>query len=95
MSICIGILAFASVALNRTRMPSYPASSLIRQTSQEAFHGEVLQQFLERPALRAGLVQQSLSDGRAKIVAVHRIASRYGRIVLSTRSTFANLDSAR
>jgi len=53
-----------------------------------------MQQFLEGPALGAGLVQQTLADGGAQIAATHSTASRYGRITFSTRSTFANLDRA-
>src|ERR1035441_5890002 len=64
----------------------------LRQPIEETLHGEVLQQFLEEPALRAGLVQQPLADGGAQIAATHSTASRYGRITFSTRSTFANLD---
>ena len=48
-----------------------------------ALHGEVLQQFLEGPALRAGLIQETLADGGAEIVATQNIASRYGRITFA------------
>jgi hypothetical protein len=66
----------------------------LRQAIEEPLHDEVLEQFLERPPLRTRLVEQALPDRGAEVATTHSIASRYGRTTFSTRSTWANLDSA-
>lgn len=66
----------------------------LRKAIEESLHGEVLEEFLERTALRARVVEQSLPDRGADVATAHSTASRYGRMTLWTRLIWANLDSA-
>jgi hypothetical protein len=72
---------------NRSEKPD------LRQAIEESLHREILEQFLKWTLLRAGLVEEALSDRRAHITTAHRIASRYGRMIRCTRLIWANLDS--
>jgi len=60
---------------------------------KETLHGEVLKYFVEWALSVSRNIQQSLVYGGRYILQrtfVHSSASRYGRMTISTRQTFAN-----
>lgn len=50
-----------------------------------SFHRKVLEKLLKRPPLFVCLTQQALTHGSSDISFAHSVASRYGRMILSTR----------
>jgi len=62
------------------------------ETVQKTFHGEILEDFVERPIFIPSDVEKALANGRRRVhhkSPGQRRASRYGRMIFSTRQTRA------